>query len=372
VSVQLHARSTRVFLVLASLLVAACSSDDSDNADGGPSTSEDSGSPDSTTSNPDSGSGTKDAGHDSGTKTDSGTTPDAGTDSSPGTSDAGSDATTPDAGSDGATTPDSGNEDASNEDAGDGGGLPPLLGAWTFDDAPETADASADGGTSDAAIEDSGTSDSSIDAGGLSSADVSGNGHPAMFQGGATFGAGKSGGGLVLDGTSGYADVGVTLIDTSKSYTVMSWVELNQVGNWEIALSEDDVNGSLFGLKLRGNDNHFDFDMETSDQLNPGFVVAESDPDAGVGLGVASAWTHLVGVYDASGTGNVTLYVNGALIANAAVGQAILAATGHFLIGRGLYNDAVGSYLNGTIDEVAVYDGALTGAQVATIYAAQQ
>jgi hypothetical protein len=47
----------------------------------------------------------------------------------------------------------------------------------------------------------------------------------------------------------------------------------------------------------------------------------------------------------------------------------LLAASGHLLIGRGLYNSGTGSFVHGTLDDVLVYSGALTDAQVATIYA---
>jgi hypothetical protein len=80
---------------------------------------------------------------------------------------------------------------------------------------------------------------------------------------------------------------------------------------------------------------------------------------------------HLAGVYDASGGGALKVYVDGSLQANAAVGQTLLAATGHFVIGRGLYNGATGSFLGGTVDDVAVYDVALTDAQVAAVYGGQ-
>ena len=222
-------------------------------------------------------------------------------------------------------------------DAGGASSLPALIGAWKFDE-----------GT------------------GTSSADLSGNGHPAVFVGGATWGTGKEGTGLKLDGSTGYADVGVTLVDTTKSFSIMSWANLVIVNDWEVAVSEDDVNGSLFGLNLRGDgSNQFDFDVETSDVVSPGFMVAQSTVTA-----TANAWVHLAGVYDASGTGALKLYVNGAL-ANTVVGQSLIAASGHFVIGRGLYNDAKGSFVNGTLDEVALYGGALSDAQVAAIFATQ-
>jgi len=204
---------------------------------------------------------------------------------------------------------------------------------------------------------------------GTTSADLSGHGHTAALVGGAAFtAAGKQGGGLALDGTSGYADVGLPLVDTAASFSVLAWANLAAIGAWEVVLSEDDTTGSLFGLKLRGDgSNQFDFDAERTDVTSPAFVVAQSTTVA-----QTSTWVHLAGVYDATGNGTLTLYVNGAVQANAAVGQPLLSATGHLLVGRGLYNGVQGSYVHGTVDEVAVYGTALTGAQVAAVYASQK
>ena len=223
---------------------------------------------------------------------------------------------------------------------GDSGPAPALLGKWSFD-------------------EGSGTS----------SADLSGHGHPATLVGGASWAAsGKEGTGLALDGTSGYADVGAGVIDTTQSFTVLCWVRLAVVNTWEIAVSQDDVTGSLFGLKLRGDaTNAFDFDVETTDVTNPGFIVAQSTTTA-----TTQTWFHLAGVHDASGSGALLIYVDGALQANAAIGQSVLPSSGHLVIGRGLYNGATGSFLNGTLDEVEVHAAALTGAQVEAIYDAEK
>jgi Concanavalin A-like lectin/glucanases superfamily len=218
--------------------------------------------------------------------------------------------------------------------------LPSPIGAWSFDE-----------GT------------------GATSADLSGNGHPATLMGSASWTtAGKKGAGLALDGVSGYADVGMTLVATTGSFTVMTWASFAVVGPWQVAVSEDDATGSLFGLKLRGDaSSQFDFDAELTDAQNPAFVVAQS-----TSLAQATTWVHLTGVHDASGSGAMKTYVNGVLQANAAVGQTLLGATGHFLIGRGLYDGVAGSFLDGTVDEVAVYGSALTDAQVAAIYDAQK
>jgi hypothetical protein len=221
------------------------------------------------------------------------------------------------------------------EAGADASALPAAIGAWSFDE-----------GT------------------GTESADLSGNGHPAVFVGGASWGAGKAGSGLALNGVSAYADVGVPLVDTHGSFTVLAWGKLASLGSWEVAVSEDYVRGSAFGLKMRGDGtHHFDFDLETSDVTSPGFLVATSASTA-----QNNVWVHLAGVYDAVGA-KLKVYVNGALESSTVADQPFAAAPGHFVIGRGLYNGAIGSYFHGTIDQVAAYDRALSDAQVAAIFA---
>jgi hypothetical protein len=268
-------------------------------------------------------------------------------------SDVGPDASPDPTGLADAATRDGGGTDASNGDGGTGaydggtgaydGGteastLPPPIGAWSFDEGL-----------------------------GTQTADLSGNGHPAVFVGGAFWGPGKAGSGLLLDGISGYADVGVPLVNMRKSYSVVVWARLTSTATWATALSEDAVRGSAFGLKLRGDGtNDFDFDVETSDAPNPGFLVAESTTKA-----QPLVWVHLAGVYDANAKGTLKLYVNGALEATIAAGQTFAAAGGHFVIGRGLYNGTIGSYFTGTLDEVAVYDTALSDAEVKAVFGGQ-
>ena len=217
--------------------------------------------------------------------------------------------------------------------------LPPILGAWSFDEGI-----------------------------GFASADLSGNGHPAAFVGGAWWGSGKSGFGLALDGMSGYADIGVAIVDRTKSFSILVWAQLSSIDSWETAVSEDGVTGSIFGLKLRGDGTHtFDFDLETSDVTNPGFIVAQSTSTAR-----AQEWVHLASVYDAAGKGAAKLYVNGILESLTSVVPPIAATATRFVMGRGLYDGVAGSYLCGAIDEVTVYDGALSETQIAALYATYQ
>jgi hypothetical protein len=255
------------------------------------------------------------------------------------TPDSGLDATAPPDASPDTSPPGGGKMDGAPPPPVDAGPPPPAVAMWNFN-------------------EGSGTT----------AADSSGNGHTLTLKGAASWAAtGKEGAGLALDGATGYADLGASLVDTTQSFSVLCWAKFTVVNAWEVALSQDDVTGSLFGLKLRGDaTNEFDFDIETTDVTNPGFVVAQS-----TSVAVAQTWVHLAGVYDASGSGTLQIYVNGALQATAGIGQTLLPSSGHFVVGRGLYNGAAGSYFNGTIDEVEVHAAALASAQIAAIYAAE-
>ena len=71
-----------------------------------------------------------------------------------------------------------------------------------------------------------------------------------------------------------------------------------------------------------------------------------------------NAWTHVAATYDG---GNLRLYVNGALIRTQAVSGNISETTGAFRIGG---NSSWGEYFSGLIDEVRIYNHALTQAEI--------
>jgi hypothetical protein len=74
-------------------------------------------------------------------------------------------------------------------------------------------------------------------------------------------------------------------------------------------------------------------------------------------------WTYVAGVVDASAQ-TVSLYVNGVLQGSTDAGPSWDAA-GPLQVGRVMYADAYRDYLQGSVDEVAVWQRALTPAEVA-------
>jgi len=67
-------------------------------------------------------------------------------------------------------------------------------------------------------------------------------------------------------------------------------------------------------------------------------------------------------------TGQISLYVNGALQATTDC-PSVWKATGHTVLGRGLFGGKPTDFVHGLLGDVRVYDRALTAAQIKTLYA---
>lgn len=92
-----------------------------------------------------------------------------------------------------------------------------------------------------------------------------------------------------------------------------------------------------------------------------------SDMDAGDGNEVeVDVWTHMVFVHDGA---KDLIYMNGVLANEKDVPGNLNATTRELGIGYNIFDG--GSYFNGSIDEVIIYDVGLTAQQVADLYAAQ-
>ncbi|MET3807479.1 alpha-L-arabinofuranosidase [Nakamurella sp. UYEF19] len=208
---------------------------------------------------------------------------------------------------------------------------PNLLGHWTFDE-----------GT------------------GTSAADSAGS-HPATLTGGAAWTGGLQGpSALAVNGTSAVADTGAAVLDTSTSFSVVTSVKLVNLNGFQTVVSQDGNQVSGFFLGLRGDSGKFAFvrlpgDAGSSPAAFPSSLTAP----------VAGQWYQLAGVYDADRS-TLSLYVNGQLQQTTAAPSG-WAATGHLVIGRGKYGANPVDFVNGAIDDVRAYSGALSPAAVAQL-----
>ena len=102
---------------------------------------------------------------------------------------------------------------------------------------------------------------------GTTAADSSGSGNVGTLQTGAAWATGLVGPYCVsLPGSStGYVDVPTPVVDTTKSYTVMGWVNFNAVSGYQTFVSMDGTQVSGFFLQLRGDTGKFAFSALAGD-----------------------------------------------------------------------------------------------------------
>jgi alpha-tubulin suppressor-like RCC1 family protein len=203
---------------------------------------------------------------------------------------------------------------------------------------------------------------------GTTTADSSGNGHTGTLGTGVTWAAPEVGAhSIATNGTAaGAVTVTGPVVNTAASYTVSAWVYLNATTT--AAQTFVSINGlatgtgssiSGFYLQYTGSGpNTFAFTVRASDAT--GSAVTQAVGPANV---VIHTWYHLVAVYN-SATPAIALYINGTPTSPTPTSYTTAwQATGNTMIGQGYYGAAV-DYVNGEIDDVALYSSALTTAQV--------
>lgn len=195
---------------------------------------------------------------------------------------------------------------------------------------------------------------------GTTAADSSGADHPATITGGTSWGDGWVDGGLTLDGTSGSGNTASPVLRTDQAFTVTAWVSFRGPGaqptNYT-AVSQDGTGASGFKLGYQYGPNSWAVMMPASDSGDAADVVAASPlPPA------LNTWTHLAAVYDPDAQ-QLRLYVDGVLMALTTYSGG-WQANGPLRIGRARWGGFLVDWWNGSIDDVRVYQGALTDDEI--------
>ncbi|WP_405910217.1 LamG domain-containing protein [Streptomyces sp. NBC_00828] len=163
---------------------------------------------------------------------------------------------------------------------------------------------------------------------------------------------------LLLEGSSGYAASDGAVLDTTKSYTVSAWVRLDDLSHDAAVVSQNGTNYSPFYLYYESSLGSWVFGMTNGDSSTglsaPG--VAMTRP------AIKNAWTNVVGTYDAA-AGTMRLTLNGSWYVQRTAPTA-WAATGNMEIGRTKWAGAIDSPFPGAIDEVRVWQRALTLSEI--------
>jgi len=185
---------------------------------------------------------------------------------------------------------------------------------------------------------------------GNSAADASGNGLTASLVNAPTFTAGQNGNALTLNGTTQYATVqNAAALNPTSAITLSAWVKATDwAGNRRIL--QKGISDNQY--RLLAENGVLKFDLK-----NVGSITAAL-PTVGV-------WHLVTGTYDGT---KMTLYVDGVAQVSTAKTGAIATTADALVIGAKRTGDAnPGNYFKGSLDDVRVYDRALTLAEVQTL-----
>ncbi|MEN3356580.1 MAG: hypothetical protein V7637_562 [Mycobacteriales bacterium] len=183
--------------------------------------------------------------------------------------------------------------------------------------------------------------------------DASGGGNNGTLTGASWSTAGRSGGALSFNGTAGWVTVAdATALHLTTGMTVEAWVRPASTSGWRSVLTKERAGGLSYALYGYANSGK-----------PPAVYGNTGGSDVGASAGSAlplNAWSHLAGSYDGS---TLRLYVNGAQVATQSLSGPLLTSTAPLRIGG---NSVWGEYFSGLIDEVRVYNRALTPTEIQT------
>jgi MSHA biogenesis protein MshQ len=191
----------------------------------------------------------------------------------------------------------------------------------------------------------------------------SNNLHGTSNGGVATNVAGKLCSAYRFNGTNAYISIpDNALLDLSRG-SFGAWVKHTSTSYkwWESILAKGD---SAYRLHLNGgcSINTPRVNNGISFGINSGCATA--DIDSNIVPSDTSRWYHVFGTYDGS---TIRIYVDGSLIGSSAYSGTMSSNSYALFIGEN--SQQRGRYWTGEIDEVKIFDQALTAAQVAAIYA---
>jgi len=197
------------------------------------------------------------------------------------------------------------------------------------------------------------------DGSGTSATDSSTNGNTGTLTNGPTWTTGQVGGALDFDGSNDYVTMGDQSVhEGMAAMSLAGWIKMDNLpaANYFVISKSSGIGQYRLAISSAGI---------------PTFVVATNNNawySAGTTANGATAlttstWIHLLGTYDGQ---YVRLYVNGVLAGTGsqAISGAIVSNTSEFRLSY----DTYGNYFNGQIDEVRIYNRALSESEVSDLY----
>jgi Concanavalin A-like lectin/glucanases superfamily len=176
--------------------------------------------------------------------------------------------------------------------------------------------------------------------------DVSGNGNDGSISGATWTTSGKYGDALRFNGTNARVNINnATSLQLRSGMTLEAWVYPTSVSSaWRDVI-------------YKGNDNYY-LEGTSPNSSRPAMGGTFGGTLYGTSPLTANTWAHLAASYDGA---TMRLYVNGVQVASRAQTGAIATSTNPLQVGG---DSIYGQYFAGRIDEVRIYNRALSAAQI--------
>ncbi len=185
---------------------------------------------------------------------------------------------------------------------------------------------------------------------GTSAGDNSGNGNGGTLSGATWTASGKFGSALSFNGTSNIVNVAdSSTLDLTSAMTLEAWVYPTALASWRTVLFKENASTHVYVLYANKN---------VAVPATYALIDGDMYTVPGSSALPLNTWSHLASTYDGSA---LRVYVNGTQVASGTVTGSIEASTGSLRIGG---NSIWSEYFSGRIDEVRIYNRALSAAQI--------
>lgn len=185
--------------------------------------------------------------------------------------------------------------------------------------------------------------------GGSDADDDSGHGHDGDIEGANWTSQGKYGDALSFDGTNDWVTIdGSPLLNLTTGMTLEAWVFPTTTTGVRDILIKEGAGGDIYNLYARN--------WQGLPEVNA--AIGGANQTANGSAIPANVWTHVAGTYDGS---VLRLFINGTQVDTTPIAGTIATSGGPLRIGG---NSLWGEFFQGRIDEVRIYNRALTPAEI--------
>jgi hypothetical protein len=198
---------------------------------------------------------------------------------------------------------------------------------------------------------------------GSSAADASGNGNTGTLVNGPTWTTGKIGQALNFDGVNDYVTLGnPASLQLTGAITVSAWVYHDAFVHAANTIASKQGGSTNRGWKLGANNgagSAYCFDIAPTNSTLLGACGPGNSNTTG-------EWVHVVGVYDPSNA--IIVYKNGAQIGIQTSGVPASQFSSSRPVEIGTRSDVTDHWFDGKIDDVRIYNLALSASEIQALY----